>query len=274
MDRLVFPVRPWQLSETAYDPANLGRNETLFAVANGYLGLRGNVEEGRDSFAHGTYVNGFHETFTIQHAEEAFGFARVGQTMVNVPDAKLIRLYVDDEPLLLSIADLESYDRTLDFRAGRLTRSLRWRTPAGKRVRVESTRMVSMTDRHLAVMTFEVTLLDSDAPVAISSQLLNRQDGEDEYHVRSAAMGEGADPRKSATFQRRVLTPQSIGAEADSDRMIQGFRCAESGMTIAVAVDHVFETGNDFESNHQFDLDLSRMTYRVDARAGVPMRLV
>jgi alpha,alpha-trehalose phosphorylase len=274
MDRLVFPVRPWQLSETAYDPANLGRNETLFAVANGYLGLRGNVEEGRDSFAHGTYVNGFHETFTIQHAEEAFGFARVGQTMVNVPDAKLIRLYVDDEPLLLSIADLESYDRTLDFRAGRLTRSLLWRTPAGKRVRVESTRMVSMTDRHLAVMTFEVTLLDSDAPVAISSQLLNRQDGEDEYHVRSAAMGEGADPRKSATFQRRVLTPQSIGAEADSDRMIQGFRCAESGMTIAVAVDHVFETGNDFESNHQFDLDLSRMTYRVDARAGVPMRLV
>jgi alpha,alpha-trehalose phosphorylase len=275
LDRLMFPLDPWRLVESGYDACHLGRNETLFAVANGYLGMRGNVEEGRESFAHGTYINGFHETFTIQHAEEAFGFARVGQTMVNVPDAKLIRLYVDDEPLLLSIADLDSYDRTLDFRSGRLTRSLVWRTPAGKRVRVESSRMVSMTDRHLAVMTFEVTLLDGDAPVAISSQLLNRQDGEDEYHVRSAAMGQGADPRKTATFERRVLTPQSIGDRAeDSDRMILGFRCAESGMTLGVAVDHVFETDNAFECNHHVDPDVARMTFRVDARAGVPIRLV
>jgi alpha,alpha-trehalose phosphorylase len=196
LDRLVFPVEPWRLTQLTYQPEHLGRDETIFAVANGYLGMRGNVEEGRDSYAHGTYVNGFHETFTIQHAEEAFGFARVGQTMVNAPDAKLIRLYVDDEPLLLSVAELESYERSLDFRAGRLTRSLLWRTPAGKRVRIDSSRMVSMTDRHLAVMTFEVTLLDDDAPVAISSQLLNRQDGEDEYHVRAAAWVRGATPAR------------------------------------------------------------------------------
>ena len=272
--RHTFPLDPWALREASYDGANLGRNETLFAVANGYLGLRGNCEEGRDSFAHGTFVNGFHETFSIHHAEEAFGFARVGQTMVNAPDAKLIRLYVDDEPLLLSIADLDSYARTLDFRDGRLTRSLVWRTPAGKRVQIDSTRMVSMNDRHLAVMTFDVTLLDADAPVAISSQLLNRQDGQDEYHVRAAAMGEGADPRKTQTFERRVLRPESIGPEADSDRIIQGFRCSESGMTIAVAVDHVFDTENDYTANLQHDEDVARMTYRVDARRGVPVRLV
>ncbi len=274
IDRHLWPHDPWRLTQTSYDAEHLGRDETLFAVANGYLGLRGNLEEGRDSYVHGTFVNGFHESFQIQHAEEAFGFARVGQTMVNVPDAKLIRLYVDDEPLLLSVADLEDYDRTLDLRDGVLHRSLLWRTPAGKRVRVDSTRMVSMVDRHLAVLTFEVTLLDQDAPVAISSQLLNRQDGEDEYHVRSAAMGEGVDPRKAERFNRRVLVPQSIGAEADSDRMIQGFRCAESKMTIAAAVDHVFETDNVFTSNTHFDPDVARMTYRVQARAGVPIRLV
>ncbi len=274
LDRHIFPIDPWSLTECQYDPWHLGRNETIFAVANGYLGMRGNVEEGRDSYAHGTYINGFHETFQIQHAEEAFGFARVGQTMVNVPDAKLIRLYVDDEPLLLSIADLETYSRVLDFRAGRLVRSLIWRTPAGKKVKVDSTRMVSMTSRHLAIMTFEVTLLDSDAPVAISSQLLNRQDGEDEYHVRRHAMGQGNDPRKTATFDRRVLNPQSIGEEADSDRMIQGFRCAESGMTIAVGVDHIFESENDYTANAHFDSDVSRMTYRVDALKGVPIKLV
>ena len=112
--------------------ADLGVTETLFAVGNGYLGLRGNLEEGRDAFAHGTFINGFHETWPIRHAEEAFGFARIGQTIVNVPDAKIMQLYVDDEPLLLGIADLEHYERALDFRDGVLRRALVWRTPVGQ----------------------------------------------------------------------------------------------------------------------------------------------
>ncbi len=275
LDRHVYPIDPWRLAECRYDGAHLGRNETLFAVANGYLGLRGNVEEGRDSHEHGTYINGFHETFTIQHAEEAFGFARVGQTMVNVPDCKPIRLYVDDEPLLLSVADLDSYSRTLDFRDGLVRRRLVWRTPAGKRVQVDSTRMVSMVDRHLVVMTFDVTLLDEDAPLALSSQLLNRQDGEDEYYVRTAGLAAAVDPRKTEVFDRRVLIPQPLGIKEPTDRFVQGFRCAESGMTIAVAVDHELTTDNEFSSNyHHDDPNASRITYRVEAEVGVPVRLV
>ena len=108
VDRSRFPVDAWALARDGTTASDLGVTETLFAVGNGYLGLRGNVEEGRDAHAHGTFVNGFHETWPIRHAEEAFGFARVGQTIVNVPDAKVIRLYVDDEPLLLSVADLPS----------------------------------------------------------------------------------------------------------------------------------------------------------------------
>ena len=70
--------------------------------------MRANPEEGRDAHSHGTFLNGFHETWHIHHAEEAFGFAKTGQTIVNVPDAKLMKLYVDDEPLLLAGADLEA----------------------------------------------------------------------------------------------------------------------------------------------------------------------
>ena len=69
--------------------------------------MRANPEEGRDAHSHGTYLNGFHETWEIQHAENAFGFATTGQTIVNAPDAKLMKLYVDDEPLLLATADLD-----------------------------------------------------------------------------------------------------------------------------------------------------------------------
>ena len=96
-----FPVDPWRLVETEPDSADLGLTETLFAIGNGYLGMRANPTEGRDAHTHGTYINGFHETWEIQHAEDAFAFAKTGQTIVNVPDAKLMKIYVDDEPLLL-----------------------------------------------------------------------------------------------------------------------------------------------------------------------------
>ena len=118
LDRTRFPVDPWRLVEERFSDENLGTTETVFALGNGYLGMRGNVEEGRESHSHGTFINGFHETWPIQHAEEAYGFASVGQTIVNAPDAKTMRLYVDDEPLLLPVADLLEYERVIDFRTG------------------------------------------------------------------------------------------------------------------------------------------------------------
>ncbi len=269
LDRSRFPLDPWRLRETAYDADDLGRTETLFSVGNGYLGMRGNVEEGRDSHSHGTFVNGFHETWPIQHAEEAFGFARVGQTIVNVPDAKILRLYVDDEPLLLSVADLHEYERTLDMRAGVLSRALVWQTPSGKRVQVRSRRLVSFTERHLAVMSYEVTLLDSDAPVVLSSQILNRQDGQDEYDVRAAAMGEGFDPRKSEEFTERVLVPSVHWAK--DGRYVLAYRAAASGMTIAVTADHTIETENEYEELSLVEEDVAKHVYRIDARQGRPV---
>ncbi|NLC99125.1 MAG: glycoside hydrolase family 65 protein [Actinomycetales bacterium] len=273
MDRSRWPIDEWRLVEKFPDPEQLGVTETLFNVGNGYLGMRGNVEEGRDSYAHGTFVNGFHETWPINHAEEAYGFARVGQTIVNVPDAKIIRLYVDDEPLLVSTANLTDYERSLDYREGVLRRSMIWQTPSGKRMRITSERMVSFTERHLAVMTFEIELLDHGAPVSIASLILNRQDGEDEYHVSGQSMGEGMDPRQANAFDQRVLDPQHHRFNATNERVELGYRCVESGMTLAVVADHDIETANDTHVEHHVDEDLAKVTYRIDAQPGVPIRL-
>jgi alpha,alpha-trehalose phosphorylase len=270
LDRNRFPLDEWALVETDFSSKDMGRTETLFAVGNGYLGLRGNVDEGRDGHEHGTYINGFHETWPIRHAEEAFGFARVGQTIVNAPDAKIIRLYVDDEPLVLTEADLPMYERRLDFRGGLLRRSLEWRTPSGKRVLINSRRMVSFTDRHLAFMDYEVTLLDADASVVISSQILNRQDGIDEYHAPAAA-SKDFDPRKAETFTDRVLQPRY---KRDEDgRYVLGYRCTNSGMTIACGADHTIETDNEYEESSQIGDDLAKHVYRIRARQGQTIRI-
>ncbi|MEZ5086975.1 MAG: glycosyl hydrolase family 65 protein [Tessaracoccus sp.] len=268
LDRSRFPIDEWRLVEVEPGETDLGTTETLFSVGNGYLGMRGNPEEGRKSYAHGTFVNRFHETWRISHAEEAYGFARTGQTIVNVPDAKLIKIYVDDEPLQLSLADLESYERVLDFRSGQMTRDLIWRTPAGKRVRIRSSRMVSFTDRHLALFELEVTMLEGDAPVVISSQLVNRQDGYSDYH-RPQNEQEGWDPRRSSKFAGRVLQPE-LNWHKDN-RMMLGYQTTNSGMTLAVAADHQIETSNEFRAFLDTQPDLGRQTYRIEAREGAPI---
>jgi alpha,alpha-trehalose phosphorylase len=272
LDRGRFPVDEWALCETEFDPALQGRTETLFAVGNGYLGMRGNLEEGRDGHDHGTFINGFHETWPIRHAEEAFGFARVGQTIVSVPDAKVIRLYVDDEPFVVSEAEILAYSRVLDFRDGVLVRELDWRTPSGKSVRIRSRRMVSFTDRHLAVIDYEVTLLDADASILISSQILNRQDGVDEYTTGNSANGAGTfDPRKAETFRERVLQP-GMHRERD-DRHLLAYRTTYSRMTLAVAAEHAIATDCEWDRTTSVADDIAKHVYRVRARAGVPVRL-
>ena len=166
------PIDEWALRETWYSDRRPGPSpRPLFAVGNGYLGLRGNVEEGRDGHAHGTFVNGFHETWPIRHAEEAFGFARIGQTIVNVArrqdDPALRRRRAAHAHRSPTCSD---YERTLDFRDGVLRRSARLAHPVGQAGAHRVDRMVSFEHRHLAVhRRSRSTLLDADAPVAISS---------------------------------------------------------------------------------------------------------
>ena len=271
LDRNRFPIDEWALVEKDFSGDDMGRTETLFAVGNGYLGLRGNVDEGRDGHAHGTFINGFHETWPIRHAEEAFGFARVGQTIVNAPDAKIIRIYVDDEPLVLTLADLLSYERRLDFAGGILSRSLEWRTPSGKRVLIQSRRLVSFTERHLAILEYEVTMLDADASVVISSQILNRQDGVGEYDAPKPTNGKDFDPRKAESFADRVLRPRF--KRASDGRYILGFRCTNSGMTIACAADHQLETLNEYDESSHIGDDIAKHVYRIKAKQGQSIRL-
>ncbi|AOH44902.1 glycoside hydrolase family 65 protein [Propionibacterium sp. NM47_B9-13] len=271
MDRWRFPDDPWAIVETVPSTDDLGTTETLFSIGNGYLGMRGNPSEGRDSFSHGTYINGFHEIWDIHHAENAYGFARTGQTIVNVPDAKLMKLYVDDEPLLLSVNEIQSYKRWIDFREGVLHRELVWRTPAGKLLRVATSRMVSFTHRHMALISIEVTMLEGDAPIVISSQILNRQDGMDEYHARPDDAEKAADPRQTRKFADKVLIPQKDWHS--HKRMILGFCTARSGMTLAVGADHEIITENEYESLIDTEPGIGKRVYRIEATQGRPIRI-
>ncbi len=272
IDRDRFPVDPWRLVERSFDIDEAGVTETLFTVGNGYLGLRGNQPEGRFGHEQGTFINGFHEVFPIRHAEQAYGFAEVGQTIINAPDAKVMRVYVDDEPLSFDLAEILEYERILDLRDGVLRRHLLWRTPSGKEVRIDFERMVSFEEKHLALMSIEVTVLNADAPVTISCQLVNRQDGEDVYGGRPASkLKAGFDPRRAERIEERVLQPQEFWQ--DGARSVLSYKVTHSGMTLAVAADHIVETTNEYTARTLIQPDIAKNVFLVQAKAGVPVKV-
>ena len=137
IDGETFPVEPWQLRETRLDLKLLAQSESLFALSNGHIGLRGNLDEGEPYGLPGTYLNSFYETRPLPYAEAGFGYPEDGQSLVDVTNGKIIRLLVDDEPFDVRYGELIEHERVLDLRAGTLRRTLRWRSPAGRLVDVE-----------------------------------------------------------------------------------------------------------------------------------------
>ena len=156
IDHPAFPVDPWHLSETRLDLEVLAQSESLFALSNGHIGLRATLDEGEPHAVPGSYLNSYFEVRPLPYAEAAYGDPEAGQTVVNVTNGKIIRLLVDDEPFDVRYGALQSHRRVLDFRSGILSREAEWTSPAGCAVRVRSRRLVSLTQRSLAAIYYEI----------------------------------------------------------------------------------------------------------------------
>ena len=166
--RPLYPVEGWRIRELTFDPQHAARNETIFALANGHLGLRGNLDEEAGNVVHGTYVNGFYEEAPIAYGEAAYGLARNHQVLLNVADGKPIQLFVGDEPLDLATGTIEAYERSLDLRTGVLTRTVRWQAPGGTVVEVVSRRLVSFAHPSIAAIDYAVTVVGGGGAAARS----------------------------------------------------------------------------------------------------------
>jgi alpha,alpha-trehalose phosphorylase len=266
----LYPPDDWRIVETQPPGRYYDRAETAFSLSNGHLGLRGTFDEARaPALSPGLFLNGFHETWPILHAENAYGLARTGQTIVNVPDAAVIRLYVDDEPLLISTARLRRYERVLDMRAGTLSRELVWATPGGKDVAVRSCRLVSLEHRHLIAILYEIEPLDRAVPVSICSLVINRQDGH--LHQEPGRRGHD-DPRRAPSLRHRVLN--SHIAEADGTQMLFGYQTTNSAMTLGIGIDHVIETPATMNLHSAADGDVGELVLTAEPEAGMPIRIV
>ena len=256
-----YPVEPWAVRETALDLDLLAQSESLFALANGHLGLRGNLDEGEPRALSGTYLNGFYESYPLSYGERGYGFPEDGQAIVNVTDGKLIRVLVEDEPLDIHRGRLNSHERVLDLRAGTLERKLEWRSQAGRAVRVRSVRLVSFRQRSVAAISYEVEALDQPLRLALQSNLLANQ-------AETAAED---DPRGGTHLDAPLESRLSVD---DRLRVVLAHTTRRSGLSMAAGMDHVIEHADELQTRVESEPDLGRVTISAKLTPGKPLRVV
>jgi alpha,alpha-trehalose phosphorylase len=261
LPRHVYPIDPWRIVEQQFYPRFLEQAETIFTMANGYLGMRGCCEEGTPVFENGTYINGFFETWPICYGEEAYGFAKEGQTIVNVTDTKAIKLFVDDEPFLLHDANLINFERVLDMQAGTLDRKVLWEMRSGKRVAITSRRLVSYEHRHLAAISYEVKVLNAEASLDISSEMKN----DEGRRLRSG------DPRLHHSFKRQVLVPL-VHACRDR-RVVLGHKTEKSNLKLVCGIDHLVATDCPVSVKSECSEQEGKVVFSCQAKPGAFVRI-
>ena len=257
-----YPADEWNIIEKGFHPEFLAQLETILALGNGYLGMRGCPEEGGPNVENSTLINGFYETHPIVYGEEAYGFAKTGQTICNVTDAKTIKLFVDDEPFWLPDANLLSYDRRLNMKSATLDRDILWETPAGKHVRISSRRLVSLANRHVAAISYCVTLLNADAHVVISSEMAANQPS-----IRT----DPNDPRQTRVAAGPLLHHRS--SYSNERRIVLCHATERSRLTLACATDHVLETACTHAHKVVHTEDFGQVAFTIEARPGYPVHL-
>ena len=256
-----FTVEPWSVRETKLDLDVLAQTESVFALANGHIGLRANLDEGEPFALPGTYLNSFYELRPLPYAEGGYGFPESGQTVVNVTNGKIIRLLVDDEPFDVRYGRLLAHERVLDLRAGVLQRRVDWVSPAGTGVRVRSTRLVSFAQRSAAAILYEVEPVDAAVRVVVQSELIANESGPPASDdPRAAAILEA--PLKSQDFHDR------------GTRVVLVHSTNRSKLLMAAGMDHLVEGPEGTETSGESAPDVGRLTIAAALDAGERLRMV
>ena len=261
IDDDAYPVEPWHVRETTLNLDLLAQSESVFALSNGHVGLRGNLDEGEPHGLPGTYLNSFYETQPLPYAEAGYGYPEDGQTLIDVTNGKVLRLLVDDEPFDVRYGDLMEHERVLDLRAGTLVRTVRWRSPAGKQVLVRSTRLVSLTQRGVVAIEYVVEAVDEFTRVTVQSELVANEDQPES----------SADPRVAAVL-RTPLEP--IGHETTDRGALLMHSTKASGLMMAAAMDHVVEVPGRVEMDTDAGEDWARTTIICGLRPEQKLRVV
>jgi len=262
--KIIYPSEPWTVTEHAFDIETNQRDETVFALGNGYIGMRGNFEEGYDgpkgTSLHGTYLNGFYDASPITYPKARhYGHPKFHQTMLNVTDGKIIELYVDGEKFSLFTGKVEQYQRQLDMRKGTVTRTQVWESTSGKRLQIRIERFASFTNKHLALIRYEVTPLNFTGELLLVSAV----------NGLVANQAAGGDPRAGSAFTGQVLHTKDSYEHETFGALLQ--QTTVTKFSLLCGMEH--QLSHDYELETKLEGQRLEKRFRVHAAEGDPVVL-
>src|SRR6266516_2382990 len=261
IDHPAFTVDEWSIRETKLHLDILAQTESIFALSNGHIGFRGNLDEGEPHGLPGTYLNSVYELRPLPYAEAAYGDPESGQTVINVTNGKIIRLLGDDEPFDVRYGGVQSHERELDLRDGVLRRSVRWTSPVGRTVKVSSVRLVSFTQRSIAAISYEVEPLDAPVRVVVQSELVANEE----------LPGSVKDPRAAAVLAS-ALECEEHQVQGTVGLMVHHTRA--SGLRVGAATDHLIEGPPEMVVESESHPDVVRVSVTTRLTPGERLRIV
>jgi alpha,alpha-trehalose phosphorylase len=259
-----YGTEPWRLVEKEFNLDLLPQSESVFALSNGHIGLRGNLDEGDPHGLPGTYLNSMYEVRPLPYAEAGYGYPDAGQTVINVTNGKIIRLLVDDEPFDIRYGTLHSHERVLDLRAGTLTRTVDWSSPAGARIKLTSVRTVSLTQRAIAAISYTVEPVDQPLRIVLQSELVTNE----EMPKR------GNDPRLAAILESPLESEEHQVYDGTPPRVVLVHRTRVSGLRMAAAMSHEITGPDKKVSRTESYPDLGRTTVATEMSPGEQLHIV
>ncbi len=260
IEQPAFTVAEWSIREEKLRLDFLAQTESIFALSNGHIGLRGNFDEGEPYGLPGTYLNSVYEQRPLPYAEAEYGSPESGQTVINVTNGKILRLLVDDEPFDVRYGEVHSHERELDLRNGVLRRSVNWSSPAGRTIKVSSVRMVSFTQRSIAAISYEVEPVDATVRVVVQSELVANE----ELPVASS------DPRAAAVLSSPLVSEEHF-ANKTIGLLVHHTRV--SNLRMAAAMDHHVE-GPETVIESESAPDVARVSITAQLKPGERLRIV
>lgn len=234
-DRDRFPIDEWEVVETRFTPGDSGPLETIFAVGNGHLGVRGAHAFGRHVHTRGTFINGLYETEPIVHAEDAYGFARVGQHICDLPGVELSEVVVDGVTLELGVTEIAGYRRWVDMRTGIYECVIEWVLESGTHVVTHERRAVGQVSRSAFAQQIQIrTSAAAEVRVLTSLGDLEQMTYTGDTPVFIPADAETPDPRRAG---RRVAPALRFETETGPAHAIRSaWRTVNSGQQLGLAV--------------------------------------
>ena len=215
-----------------YNPKELNLNETLFCNANGYIGIRGTLEEGvPEDFPtmRGQYLAGAYEIIPMKQAESLCNLVEKKQTMLNICDTQTIRLLVRGEEFAPAAGGVIDAERILDMEAGYTERTTHWKSPSGKEIRVRIRRMAHFGVKELFTTEYEVQALN------FSGELIF-----DSWHIsRVANYSDPNDPRLADASPCYLVTEEQGFLKGMSYSVT---KTRKSGVAIAAVTDHIVKS--------------------------------